>query len=288
MLTIALVVLAAQGSAAEAKPATSDAASVSWVGCDISKASFMDAVAEAYTKKTGIKIELTDGGATKGIREVASKKADMGGTCRHALNIPEEQGAKLIPVAWDALVVAVHPSNPVSDLSLEQVKGIFTGKITNWKQVGGKDLTIVPMERKGKISGVGFGARQLIFDDAELEYPPAVRLFESTAPLEAALETTEAGVVITGVSSARLRKVKMLAIESKEATHANLVSGSYLLYRPLYLTVPKDPTKEATEFLKFILSDEGQDVISKTGTVNLREGKALWAKFKAFKASKAK
>lgn len=284
MLFTVLVILAAQGSAVEAKSAEAKSAAVSWVGCDISKSSFMDAVAEAYTKKTGITIELTDGGATKGIREVASKKADMGGTCRHALNIPEEQGAKLIPVAWDALVVAVHPSNPVTNLSLEQVKSIFTGKITNWKEVGGKDLSIVPMERKGKISGVGFGARQLIFDDPELEYPPVVKLFDSTSPLEAALESTEAGVAITGVSSARLRKVKMLAIEDKEATRENLVSGSYLLYRPLYLTVPKEPSKQVSDFLKFVLSDEGQSVIAKTGTVNLKEGKALWGKFKAAKS----
>ncbi|HEX8697566.1 MAG TPA: substrate-binding domain-containing protein, partial [Myxococcaceae bacterium] len=162
-----------------AAPADAGDKQLHWVGCDISKLSFMDTVAAAYEKKTGVKINLVDGGATRGIREVVAKKADIGGTCRHAENVPEEQGVRLIPVAWDALVVAVHPSNPVNEITLDQVKGIFLGKLTNWKQLGGPDRPIVAMERKGTLSGVGAGARELIFKDRKLQYHASVKLYES-------------------------------------------------------------------------------------------------------------
>lgn len=265
-----------------AAPAETPDKQLNWVGCDISKLSFMDTVAAAYEKKTGVKINLVDGGATRGIREVVAKKAHIGGTCRHAENVPEEQGVKLIPVAWDALVVAVHPSNPVNDITLEQVKGIFLGKITNWKQLGGPDRPIVAMERKGLLSGVGVGARELIFKDRKLEYHASVKLYESSRPLEEALEATPDGITLTGVSSARIRKVKMLRVEGKEPTRENLISGAYLLYRPLYLTVPSTgASAEITDFMKYILSAEGQTVISSTGTVSLNDGKSLWPKYKA-------
>lgn len=265
-----------------AAPAEAPKKELNWVGCDISKLSFMDTVAGAYEKKTGVKISLVDGGATRGIREVVAKKADIGGTCRHAENVPEEQGVKLIPVAWDALVVAVHPSNPVNEITLEQVKGIFLGKITNWKQLGGPDRAIVAMERKGTLSGVGAGARELIFKDRKLQYHASVKLYESTRPLEEALEGTPDGITLTGVSSARLRKVKMLRVEGKAPTRENLISGAYLLYRPLYLTVPSaGASQQITDFMKYILSAEGQSLISSTGTVSLNEGKNLWPKYKA-------
>jgi len=265
-----------------AAPAEAGDKQLNWVGCDISKLSFMDTVATAYERKTGVKISLVDGGATRGIREVVAKKADIGGTCRHAENVPEEQGVKLIPVAWDALVVAVHPSNPVNEITLEQVKGIFLGRLTNWKQLGGPDRPIVAMERKGTLSGVGAGARELIFKDRKLQYHASVKLYESTRPLEEALETTVDGITLTGVSSARLRKVKMLKVEGKAPTRENLISGAYLLYRPLYLTVPAaGASAEITGFMKYILSAEGQTVIASTGTVSLNEGKNLWPRYKA-------
>src|SRR5205807_1291752 len=110
------------------------AATLHWVGCDISKASFMDDVVAAFEQKTGHKIALEDGGATRGIRDVVAHRAEMGGSCRHALDIPEERGVKLIPVAWDALVAIVHPSNPVSDITRGQLRDVLTGKISHWQE----------------------------------------------------------------------------------------------------------------------------------------------------------
>ena len=103
-----------------------------------------------------MKTQIDGGGATKGIREVASLGADMGGSCRYTLtNAPEEAGVKMFPVAWDALVVITHPSNPVTNITMEQIRNIYRGELTNWKELGGADAPVDLMIRKGKISGVG-------------------------------------------------------------------------------------------------------------------------------------
>jgi phosphate transport system substrate-binding protein len=240
----------------------------------------MDDVAAAFEQKTGHRIAVEDGGATRGIRDVVAHKAEMGGSCRHAMDIPEERGVKLIPVAWDALVAIVHPSNPVSNITREQLRDVLTGTISQWQELGGLDVPIQVLERQGKLSGVGFGTRLLLFGNPAQEFTPQARIFDSTRPLEEALEQTPNAIAMTGISSARLRQVKMLAIEGRSPTRENVINGQYLLYRPLYLTVPEQPNPVVSQFIKFLFSREGQAIIKRTGTVTLAEGKQLWEAFK--------
>ena len=96
------------------------ATTLKWTGCGITKKAFMKEAAAAYEQKTGIKIKLSGGGATKGIRFANSGMADLGGNCRPALKdrFPaEESNAYMTVVAWDALVPVVHPDNPVGSLT---------------------------------------------------------------------------------------------------------------------------------------------------------------------------
>ncbi|NUP05549.1 MAG: phosphate ABC transporter substrate-binding protein [Polyangiaceae bacterium] len=254
---------------------------IKWVGCDISRASFIDAAVAAYSKKTGNVIEIEDGGATRGIRDVSAGSAHMGGSCRTALDIPEERGVKLIPIAWDALVVVVHPTNPVSDISLEQLRDVLEGSITNWKDLGGSDAPLDLFDRKGKLSGVGAGTRLLLFGDIDKDFSARARIFDSTRPLEEAAETSPLSIAVTGISSARLRKLKMLSLEGKAPTRDNVIRGQYLLYRPLYITVPNEPDPIVTDFVNFLFSSDGEQIIHDTGTVTMAEGADLWAKYKS-------
>ncbi|NOZ68853.1 MAG: hypothetical protein GXP46_06340 [Deferribacteres bacterium] len=111
------------------------AAELTWTGCGITKKAFMAEIARLYEEKTGIKIRLSGGGATRGIRWVAAGLSDMGGSCRHRLIdsngtvYKEESNTELIPVAWDALVVIVNRDNPVSNISLENLKKVYDGKM---------------------------------------------------------------------------------------------------------------------------------------------------------------
>jgi len=256
---------------------------VRWTGCDICKASFMAEAAAAFEKKTGVKISVEEMGDAKGMKEVLAGNSQMGGTCRHTLNTPEEHGIKLVPVAWDALVVVTHPSNPVSNLTMAQIRDVFIGKVTNWKALGGKDQPITIIARSGKTSGVGLVARELIFKNPEQDFAKSAKRVFSTVVVEETCEKDPGCVAITGISSARLRPgLKVMSIEGKQPTPENVASGAYLLYRPLYLSYPANHTDpRVIQFVKFMLSPEGQAVLAKTGTVNLTAGKALWGKYKA-------
>jgi len=239
-----------------------------WSGCGITKKAFMAELATAYEAKTGIKINLRGGGATRGIRDVVRKKAHIGGACRAQMELNSvERSAAQIPVAWDALVVIVHPSNPIKEITLSQLRNIYRGKINNWKQLGGRNAPIDVYARTGKISGVGFTLRELVFNNFDETFK-ARRFFKSTGPLEKAIEGNINAIGSTGISSAKRRDIKILNLEGKEPSYENIRSGKYLLYRPLYLVIRQfEKDKRVLDFKKFALSKEGQAIIRSTGSV---------------------
>ena len=242
---------------------------LNWVGCGISKKSYMTRLAEAYSKKNNITINLQGGGATRGIRDVSSQEADFGGSCRYYLpGNPNEQKVGFEPVAWDALAVITHPDNPLGNLSLEQVKNIYSGKFTNWKDVGGNDAPINLYARKGKISGVGYSIRLLIFSNTKKDFPTA-KLLKSSGPVEKAVVSDVNAIAITGVSSARLRKIKILSLNDKQPNYKNIKKGHYVLYRPLFITYnPQSKNlKQIKNFIKFAHSRHGRKIMIENGVV---------------------
>ncbi len=251
-----------------------------WAGCGITKKAFMSELASAYTEKTGIKVELEGGGATRGIRDTANLKIDMGGTCR--MTLPEtaniEMHATLHPVAWDALAIIANKSNPVNNITTEQIQNIYTGKITNWKSLGGPDAPINLYVREGMISGVGYAIRQYIFQNSGQEFTKRAHVVKSTGPLEKAIEKDPYAVGITGISSARKRNVKIQGFDGKIPTYENVKKGTYGLYRPLYLVTGPSPSKKVMDFVEFANSEEGRQILRDNGTVPYMDGIGLMSK----------
>jgi len=261
-------------------PAIMAEESVNWTGCGITKKAFMEEIAKAYEKKQGTRIKLSGGGATKGIRATSAGSSDLGGTCRHWLIQEgeihsEEQQADLTIVAWDAIVAITHPDNPVDNISLADLKKIYDGDITNWKDLGGDEKRIILVTRSGEYSGVGYMFKHLAFDDPEYKFKARSLTVKSSGPLEKKVEKSAAAFAITGISSAKKRKVKILSLEGIEPTKENIASGAYPLWRPLYIAKNKQASEQATKVVDFILSEEGQAIVSAQGTVNLKEGEAL-------------
>jgi len=255
---------------------------LTWTGCGITRKAFMAECADAYQKQKGITISLSGGGATRGIRAAASGMADLGGSCRPAKPdlSDEEKGVKMTQVAWDALVIIVHPDNPVNNLTTDQASAIFKGKMRNWKDVGGQIGPIKVVVRRGKINGVGYMARNLLFNDANFNFYPRAISLKSSGPVEKAIERTKNAIAITGVSSAIKRKVKILKLNGLAPSKANIISAKYPYFRPLYLMTRGEPIGETLTFLDWVISPAGQKVISEQGTVNMEEGKDLFKKFK--------
>jgi len=252
---------------------------IQWAGCGITKKAFMKELATAFEKKTKVKVVLNGGGATKGIRETAALKVDLGGSCR--MTLPEiersELHVSLHPVAWDALAVIVNPANPVNSLSTEQVKSIYLGKITNWKQVGGPDKPMKLYVRQGKYSGVGYAIRQYLFQDGSQEFV-SENMVKSSGPLEKAVEKEDNAIGITGISSARKRKVKIIGFDGRTPDYDNIKNGQYGLYRPLYLVTSPNPSNDVKNFIAFAQSKEGRKIIRDNGTVPYRDALGLMSK----------
>ncbi len=253
---------------------------LTWVGCGITKKAFMKELASTYKKETGTKIKIKGGGATKGIRVVSKGGADLGGSCRHTLEIPQEKNARMHHVAWDALVVVVKKDNPVDEISSTKLKQVLSGEIKNWKDLGGPDLPLKLYARRGSISGVGLMARELIFGDPKQGFSKDAQLKRSSGPLELAIGKDLAGIGLSGVSSAKRRKrLKILKVDGVVPNKANIASGAYPLFRPLYLVTYQAPKGEVKRFLDFALGQKAQALISALGTVNLVEGQQLKDKF---------
>lgn len=256
---------------------SSYAISLSWAGCGITKKAFMAELAAAYEKKSGTHIEIEGGGATKGIRKIADKKVDFAGSCR--FRVPQDDistsEVQFNPVAWDALTVVVHKSNPVESITLEQLKDVYLGKITNWSALGGPDQPLELLVRGGKISGVGYTIRKLLFGDVSIDFKGS-QSYKSSGPLEKAVEENPNAIAMTGISSARKRDFKILKLEGKEPSYKNIKQGEYLLYRPLYIVTNRDSANndEVKKFLNFAHSREGRDIIRKNGSVPYLE--AVW------------
>lgn len=276
---------------------TTEALNLSWVGCGITRKAFMSDLAAAYEKKTGITIGIEGGGATKGIRSIASKQADIGGACRYRLDGSlKEVNARMIPVAWDALVVVVHKDNPIDSISLDQLKRLYLGKIQNWSELGGENLPIDLLIREGKISGVGYSLRKLLFEDYDLEFKSQY-IYKSSGPLEKAVEVNPRAVAVTGVASAYKRDFKILKLEGKDPSFENIRRGKYFLYRPLFLVFnyTSENSKDADRFIQFALGPEGRKIIRKNHVVPYFDGMLLiqrrlmeWDDFRAKALSNAK
>ncbi|MDH5407358.1 MAG: phosphate ABC transporter substrate-binding protein [Gammaproteobacteria bacterium] len=271
ILAVVLFIVSVPVQVIAAPPATIGGEMI-WAGCGITKKAFMKELARAYEAKTGIKITLQGGGATKGIRNVVKGEINIGGACRATIDTdPRERGAYQVPVAWDALVVIVNKKNPVDSITFDQLKGLYLGKINNWKQLGGPDQPIDLYTRQGKISGVGRTLREIVFANFDQDFRGKF-VMKSSGPLEKGVVKNINGIATTGISSAKRRDVKILKLEGHAPSYENIKSGNYLLYRPLYLVTQgarSDP--KVKDFITFALSRQGMEIIRKAGTVPYAE-----------------
>ncbi len=253
-----------------------------YTGCGVVRKVIDMSIKKEFLKThPGLQITIEGTGDLVGIRETSADLADIGGTCRHKLDIPEEKYAKMIPFAWDAIVVIVNKNNPINNISSEQLKKVLTGEITNWKELNGKNIKINLYIRNSKNSGVGRITRELLFNDPNVQYSSTAKKFSSTTPLEAALENDNYAIAVSGVYSSRRRKnLKILSLDNIKPTNENIRKGKYPLFRPLYLVYNPDlASKIAIDFINFVLSEKGQSLLRNDGIIPLKDAANLWKKF---------
>jgi phosphate transport system substrate-binding protein len=254
-----------------------DTAELTLVSCHVSKDAYVTDLVTAYQKESGVHIEVRDGNSTSAIRDVHIGVADIGGTSRDLVPGETHQtDVELLPVAWDALAIIVHKDNPVDNISLDQVKAIYTGRIRYWTELGGTDQKIEVYAHKNKISGNGRTLRELLFSNTDKTLYTS-RVFDYGEQLEQAVIQNPNAIAITGVSSAHTQDVKIVALDGMKPSIENIKTGNYSLYRPLFLTYdPHSPNIESIQdFIRFVLSQSGRDVMYANGVVPYREAMSL-------------
>jgi phosphate transport system substrate-binding protein len=234
--------------------------------------------AETYMKKNpGSSIMVTGGGSGVGVSALLSGTTDIAQSSR-SLKLDEKmklndagKAFKETIIAYDALAVIVNPSNPVSKLTREQLEGIFTGKITNWKEVGGADQKIVVYSRETSSGTYEFFKEHVL---NKKNYASSALLMPATGAIVQSVSQTKGAIGYVGLAYLE-KTVKPLDISyDKGKTYfapnvENAKSRKYPVTRPLYYYYLATTEKAVSPFVKFILSAEGQQIVLKEGYVPL-------------------
>lgn len=241
-------------------------------GCSVSNEGYLRELAREYEARTGVKVIVRGGGTVIGIEDLRNGTVDFAASCR-TRDESDPKDIQFIQVAWDALVFITHPSNHVGAITLDEVRAIYAGRTTTWKQLKGSDAEIkifVARPRKG-LSGVEASTSTLVLQGDKPAETPNTTFLASTGIVEQMVENTAEGFATTGFSSARKRSVRMLKLDGVSPTAKNIIEGRYPLKRPLFILLPAKPTPAARKFVDFVLSGEGQDFIRSQGVVSRAE-----------------
>jgi len=243
--------------------------------------------AEAYMKKhKDVRVAVTGGGSGNGITALLNGSADIACMSREILKAEKEKAdikkisLSLTNVAFDGITIAVNSSLNLEDLTLAQLRAIFTGKIKNFKEVGGDDLSINLYGRDNNSGTYRFFKENILGGE---EFARSTQVLQGTASLADAVAHDRRGIVYGGIGyfinkpGIKIIKIKSAEGEkSKSPVHSNhpnyedIRSGRYYISRHLLLVSKSQAKKGVKEFIDFVLSDEGQGIVSKMNYIPLR------------------
>jgi phosphate transport system substrate-binding protein len=234
--------------------------------------------AEAYMKQhPDTSIAVTGGGSGTGISALVNNTCDIAEVSREMkeseIKLVESKGftpIKII-VALDGLAVVVNPANKISELTIDQLADVFTGKIKNWKELGGRDAKIVLLSREVN-SGTHVYFKEHILrhgkpDNKEEFTPEALLLSSSQAIADEVSQNLDAiGYYGMGYITTKEKALKIAKDKNSPAitpTMDNVISGAYPISRPLLMYSKGEPTGLVKSFIDYVLSLAGQEVVKK-------------------------
>ena len=235
--------------------------------------------AENYSEKNpSAHVTVTGGGSGVGLSSLREGTTDIAMASRRIKfdeRVRMQQAGRPVEeltVAFDALAVIVHPSNPVSRLTREQLEGIFRGKITNWKQVGGEDRKIVVYSRETSSGTYEFFKESVL---KHRNYMPAVLSMPATGAIIQSVSQTPGAIGYVGLAYLN-PEVKALAVSYDGGgsyvapTFDNARSKSSPIVRPLYFYYTKSNEAAVRPLVDYLTSDEGQAMVASIGFIPIR------------------
>lgn len=218
---------------------------------------------------------------TGGYEKLAERKTDIfigAGPSKEQKAYAERRGTEFVytQIGWEAFVFFVHKDNPINSLTVEQIKGIYSGEITNWSQVGGSDEEIIPFQRD---EGSGSQSMMIRFmGDTPLMEAETVTISGMGAVIEQVVDyQSRAGSIgysfryyIEGII--QNPEVKMIAVEGIAPTAENIKNNTYPIITPVYaVTYTNNPNPNVALLVEWMLGDEGQYIIEATGYVGMKK-----------------
>jgi phosphate transport system substrate-binding protein len=230
--------------------------------------------AEVYmSKNSATTVQITGGGSGVGIAALINGTTDL---CNSSRPMKPSEREKLkqrynslgveIKVAKDGLSLYQNESNSIKELSLDQIKDIYTGKITNWKDVGGANAKIIVYGRENS-SGTYVYFKDNVLGGAD--FTSTMQSMPGTAAVVNAVAKDKNAIGFGGAAYAKgikfIKVKKDASSTSFEPTAENVKSGDYPISRYLYIYTKSKPTGAIKEYIDWILSSEGQEIVNKVG-----------------------
>lgn len=232
-----------------------------------------ESMAEVYMENNpDVTIEVQGGGSGQGIKSIEEGIADIGSLSREVKDEEKGSVAEEFVIAKDGVAVVVNSDVAVEDLTIEQIKGIYVGEITNWSQVGGADaeITVVTREEGSGTRGAFTELTGVLTkDDAGNETDNTTKdalVQPSTGAVKETVSTTPNSIGYVSLGSLD-DTVKAVKVEGVEASVDTVLSGEYKIQRPFVYVVNGDMTDAAKAFIDFALSAEGQAIVEENGFV---------------------
>jgi len=212
----------------------------------------VSAAAEEYQNRhKDIKVGVQGGGSSAGIEAAITGASDIGTSSRDLKGTETKEGLHDTVIAVDAIAIIVNPENPVTKLSKRQASEIFTGKITNWNQVGGHDEDIVLVNRD-EASGTREAFYKIVLDKVPFSKNAVIQ--PGTGQVRSLVGNTRAAIGYISLGYVT-DDVKVITYEGVAPSKAAVLSGNYKLQRKLHLFTKGEPTGDTKAFIQFILGE---------------------------------
>lgn len=223
---------------------------------------FAEKLSDPYmTAHPEVSITIQGGGSALGIQSALSGAAQIG--MADLVKLPKEADTlKSIVVARDGIAVVLNPANAITGLTLEQVRGLFSGTIKNWKEVGGADHAVAVISREAG-SGTRTSFEQII-GGVTLSADALIQDSNGTIRETVANDAHAIGYLSHGLIN---EKIKPVTVDGFSCTEKDIMSGSYKLVRPVYLVYKAEITPACQAFLDYLLSSEAQELLHKNGLI---------------------
>ncbi len=226
---------------------------------------FAEALAEEYmSHHRQEKIFVQGGGSSAGIQAVRTGAAEVGMSSRNLLD--SEKDLIAVPIIYDAIAVIVHPDNPLQDLSLQQVRKIFSAQITLWGELGGRNHPITLVTRE-EGSGTREAFQKLIMGEKEISLSALVQDSNGAIRQVVTDDRNAVGYISLGLVNNR---VKALQIDGIEPSVENIQHHRYKIVRPFLFVFKSNPQGLAKDFLDYILSPAGQKLLVQEGLLSMQ------------------